>query len=381
MDTETRILVESLHATPTMASLAIAGAGTQAIGWILGVAGASRTVLDIQVPYASSAVVDYAGKEPDQFVSAETARSLASAAYFRAARLRSGDTPVVGVACTATIATDRQKRGDHRCHVALHSPTSATAWSLILDKGYRDRDGEDGVVSRLILNGLAEYAGIPDRLDPAITSSEVVARDEIRYQDPLEALAHGHVGSVTIDKDGMQAADIPHTGGVIAGSFNPLHDGHLRLGDVASDILGRPVIYELSITNVDKPALQLSEVRRRTHQFRQVSAVCATRAPVFYEKARLFPGCTFVIGVDTMTRLVDEKYYDHSIERMMRALFEMRELGCSFLVAGRVDGPSFTTLEDVSVPSALRCMFAPIPESAFRVDISSTEIRMAGRAI
>ena len=86
MDIKVRELIESLHASERMASLAIAGAGTQAVGWILGVAGASRTVLDVQIPYASSAVTDYIGFEPEQFVSAETARSLARAALLPGGR-------------------------------------------------------------------------------------------------------------------------------------------------------------------------------------------------------------------------------------------------------------------------------------------------------
>ena len=114
-------------------------------------AGASRTVLDVQIPYASSAVTDYLGFEPGQFVSAETARSLARAAYFRAVDLRSGASPVAGVACTATIATDRLKRGEHRCHVAVYHATGYAVTSLTLAKGRRDRNGEDDVVSRLIL--------------------------------------------------------------------------------------------------------------------------------------------------------------------------------------------------------------------------------------
>ena len=137
MDTEVRELIESLHASERMVSLAIAGAGTQAVGWILGVAGASRTVLDVQIPYASSAVTDYLGFEPGQFVSAETARSLARAAYFRAVDLRSGASPVAGVACTATIATDRLKRGEHRCHVAVYHATGYAVTSLTLAKGRR----------------------------------------------------------------------------------------------------------------------------------------------------------------------------------------------------------------------------------------------------
>ena len=141
MDTKVRELVESLHASERMVSMAIAGAGTQAIGWILGVAGASRTVLDVQIPYASSAVIDYIGFEPEQFVSAETSRALAQAAYFRAVGLRSGISPVAGVACTATIATDRLKRGEHRCHVAVHCGTGYSVSSLTLAKGRRDRTG------------------------------------------------------------------------------------------------------------------------------------------------------------------------------------------------------------------------------------------------
>ena len=43
MDRKVRELVESLHASERMVSLAVAGAGTLAVGWILGVAGASRT--------------------------------------------------------------------------------------------------------------------------------------------------------------------------------------------------------------------------------------------------------------------------------------------------------------------------------------------------
>ena len=184
MDIKVRRLIESLHASERMASMAMAGAGTQAVGWILGVAGASRTVLDIQVPYASSAVTDYIGFEPEQFVSAETARSLARAGYFRAVDLRSGVSPVAGVACTATIATDRLKRGEHRCHVAVYHATGYAVSSLTLAKGRRDRNGEDDVVSRLILNGIAEFAGIDSRVDPGLLEGERALRDRVEFVDP-----------------------------------------------------------------------------------------------------------------------------------------------------------------------------------------------------
>ena len=377
MDTKVRELIESLHASERMVSMVIAGAGTQAIGWILGVAGASRTVLDVQIPYSSSAVVDYVGFEPGQFVSSETSRSLARAAYFRAVGLRSGISPVAGVACTATIATDRLKRGEHRCHVAVHHATGYSVASLTLAKGRRDRNGEDAVVSRLILNGIAEFAGIDGRVDPGLLEVEYVSRDGVEFSDPLEALSEGHVGHIVVGSDGTQAADGRFSGGVLSGSFNPLHRGHTRLDNAASAILGAPVAYEVSITNVDKPPLELREVRRRLAQFAGRSEVVVTRATVFYEKARILPGCTFVIGVDTMRRVIDPKYYGGSWGKMLSAIGEMRELGCSFLVAGRVDGHEFRTLSDVPIPAEFEGMFREIPESEFREDLSSSDLRLA----
>ena len=362
-----------------MISLVVAGAGTGAMSALLGVAGASRTVLDIQVPYASSAVVDYAGAEPEQYVSTDAALSLARAAYRRAALLRDGATPVWGVSCTATIATDRPKRGDHRCHVSVYSATGWETSSLTFVKGLRDRDGEDAAVSALILNAIADALGALDgasgRLDLGLDDGERVIVESQAYDMPLEALAAGHIGHALIGADGKQDADGRFVGAVVSGSFNPVHRGHYRLAEVSSEIAGVPAAFELSITNVDKPPLDVAEVRSRLSQFAGRRDAVVTRAPTFREKARLLPGCAFVIGADTMTRLIDPKYYGDSEAEMVSAMLEMRSLGCSFLVAGRsVDG-RFTTLGDVDYPTFLSDLFREIPESAFREDVSSTDIR------
>jgi hypothetical protein len=358
-----------------MTSLVIAGAGAPAMDWILGVAGASRTVLDIQVPYASSAMIDYLGSEPEQYVSEQATLDLARAAYRRAVRLREGRTPVVGLSCSATIATDRPKRGDHRCHVSAYDATGWTTSTLTLTKGLRTRDGEDDVVSRLVLNSLAESFGLSERIDPGLSCDEQVVLAGHRHSEPMEALSAGHIGHLLVREDGMELADERFSGVILSGSFNPLHEGHTRLVNVASRILGKPSIYEISISNVDKPDLEHSEIRRRVQQFRGKADIAITRVPVFYEKARLFPGSTFVIGYDTMTRLVDPGYYGKSQQQMRAALSELRDLRCDFMVAGRVEGGSFKTLEDLPVPPEYEEMFTQIPESAFREDISSTQIR------
>ena len=231
------------------------------------------------------------------------------------------------------------------------------------------------------MNGIAEFAGIDSRVDPGLLEGEDVLRESVGFADPLEALSEGHVGHVVVGSDGWQTADGTFIGGVLSGSFNPLHRGHTRLASAASAELGERVAYEVSITNVDKPPLKLEEVRQRVAQVAGRSEVVVTRAPVFYEKARILPGCTFVIGVDTMRRLIDPRYYEGSGGKMLSSIAEMRDLGCSFLVAGRVDGREFRTLDDVVVPAEFEGMFREIPESEFREDLSSTDLRLASESV
>ena len=375
MNQQTRKVVQAIHDAAGMVSLVVAGAGTGAMSALLGVAGASRTVLDIQVPYASAAVSDYAGEEPEQYVSGVAALSLARAAYRRATLLRDGATPVWGVSCTATIATDRPKRGEHRCHVSVYSATGWETSSLTFVKGLRDRDGEDAAVSALILNAIADALGVPERIELGLADGERAILESKAHGDPLDALAAGHIGHVLVGADGAWNSDGRFVGAVVSGSFNPMHRGHGRLAEVASEMTGLPAAFELSITNVDKPALDVAEVRRRIEQFEGRRDGLVTRAPTFREKARLLPNCAFVIGVDTMTRLIEPKYYGDSESEMVAAMVEMRSLECSFLVAGREADGRFMTLDNVDYPSFLSDLFTAIPESAFREDVSSTEIR------
>jgi nicotinic acid mononucleotide adenylyltransferase len=231
----------------------------------------------------------------------------------------------------------------------------------------------------LILKTLASVCGIVENLQLKLSSAERVEESGTRFDTPLDAFNNGHISSVAFTTDGTSQGDTRHLGGVLSGSFNPLHEAHRELVSVASKTLNAPVIYELSVTNVDKPPLENNVVRDRIEQFRDVGDLVITKAPVFYEKAQLFPGCTFIIGLDTMVRLVDPKYYDGDHAKMILALNQIRAAGCDFLVAGRVSEAEFRILTEVHIPAIFQEMFREIPESEFRSDISSTEIRQAVR--
>ena len=377
MDQEISQVVANIHDTPQQSVLAVAGAGNYALAWLLGVGGASRTVLETRVPYGYLAMTDFLdGYAPEQTVSADTARRMARAAWRRGMALREQDAPIVGLACTATIATDRTKRGDHRAFIATWDDDSVTTDSIILEKGLRDRAGEEDVVSRLVIASLARACSVSAELDLGLAPAERLVSETDRHAEPVQRLLDGDASWVTVHTDGRMVVDGDAPRALLPGSFNPVHAGHTELAEVASRVLDAPVTYELSVSNVDKPPLAVEEVYRRLQQFRGVGTVVLTGAETFIKKSALFPGCGFAIGWDTMTRLIQPRYYGDSEAAMLHALAQMWGRGSRFVVGGRADdGGAFRSLADVNIPDGFRPMFAEIPESDFRRDVSSTSIR------
>ena len=377
MDGLVRAQVEAVHGCGTRLALCVTGGGARAVSWLVGVAGASGSILEVQIPYSAAALDEYLGERVESAVAPDVAVKMARAAKLRAERLAGRGEAVAGVGCTAGIATDRPKRGGHRCYVAACSADGVTTYGLRFVKGLRDRDGEDELVSRLVLRAAAEGVGAPYSLELPLEHGDEL---EVSYENEamlVEALSEGRAGSVTVTAGGRIMANRPVTGGVLAGSFDPMHDGHEGLAAAAARLLGKPVTFELSMTNVDKPVLTLAEVQRRLGQFAGRYDIVVTRATRFSDKARLFPGCAFVIGWDTAVRLVDPRYYEGDASRMVRALEEIRGLGCRFVVAGRSREGRFHAATEAEAPAGFESMFTFIPASDFRSDVSSTDIRVA----
>ncbi len=366
--------VEAILASRNQLSIAATGGGSSLVNWLFNHPGASRALLEAQIPYCGSALEDYLAFPGPHRVELQTARNMADVAYARALFLRAAGAPCLGVGLTAALATDRARRGADRAHLALRTEGSYQFFKLGLGKGAADRLEQEEVLSRFALAEIGRQCGGFSLLELPAWAEVVAEKWELR--DPLDLLLRGIVEVIEVAVDGSVTVDVKRCGRLLyPGSFNPLHAGHCQLATVAGQLSGREVALEISVHNVDKPPLERGELQRRLERIRGRFAVCLTREPTFYGKARHFQNPHFAIGYDTVVRLLDGKYYDGGAAGMQSALGELLARRCRFWVAGRQVGGVYRTLDDVVVPDALRGLFVAIGEEQFRLDTSSTEIR------
>lgn len=220
---------------------------------------------------------------------------------------------ILSVSCTAALQTDRERRGDDRAFICIKTARTEKLYALYFSKPSRTE--QEALLSDWLLVLIAQAVGAERNL-------------------------------------------------ILPGSFNPVHQGHLNLLKVAEEMTGLRGVFELSCANVDKPGIPEEEILRRASAIRDIP-VALTHAPRFVQKAQLFPKTVFVLGYDTAERLIAcEKPGE-------RELFQTLET--SFLVASR----NSKTLENLKIPDGFEALFQAIPESRFREDISSTQLRMS----
>lgn len=415
-------ILEILRDGSPAAVLALTGGGGAAVAALLQTPGISAVLRAVHVPYSAEALTRFLGRQPDQFCSADAALAMATTAFGEAKALsekplsRSPETeslaevltfptrnpespprrplektvviPAVGIGCTAALRSVEPKRGSHRAFVAVQTDSRTVLCGFTMEKATRSRSEEDELVGQLILRTWAmavcpEFDTLDD-LPVKLASEQATELLNIRVVVPpaeIRRLCSGENRLVWSTPNGVAEGVPPEQlaslRGLVCGSFNPLHAAHMQLREIAERLLGGDVAYELSVGNVDKPALDFLSLEDRRRQFLQ-HPVAITAVSRFYEKADLFRNVTFVIGVDTAQRLVDSRYYRGGMD-VETALRRIRDRGGSFLVAGRSVSGRFCSLNELNVPAGFADMFREIPESEFRLDLSSTELRR-GRA-
>lgn len=361
-----RQLISRLHDAVGKFVIAATGGGSSAVAELLAVPGASRTVIEGTVPYDPASLSLYIGGPPDQACSGITARAMAMASFQRAHRFEPDERVVFGIGCTAALTTDRERRGSDRCFVALQSIGETREFELRLSREHRDRESQEAACTSLILWAMAVASGV-EATPPGLYEDESL-EERIQPAEPSwMSLYRGETNATDWGSVSPTA--------LFPGAFNPLHDGHRQMAAVAARRTGGDVLLEVSAINVDKPALDYIAMAERQAGIGGELPLVFTNAPTFTAKASLFPDTVFVVGVDTLERIGQPRYYHDSHELRDIAIRTIADHGVRFLVFGREMDGAFCGLDGINIPDALRAIAEGVPEREFRVDLSSTHLR------
>lgn len=345
-----------LHESPYRVVLAITGGGSEVVGELLRHGNGSATVLDAVIPYSTNAMDRFLGRKPDKYCSEKTARAMAMVAYQRALELSKDSDGlvypnVIGIGATCKLkATNERKGRKHEIYVAIQTfrKTGVNTLELTLD---RTRQEEEKIVASLIFNVLARYCDVTE-----INFPEGIQLGEI--EDVLEKYSSvsEHIGDVLKQQNYSQNNPYEIMGIarinfneseppkeirlVFPGSFDPCHKNHVFMARWASERYNKPVHFEISLKNVDKPPIDFISLSQRLDSLRKykdedfMGDVYLTNAPMFIQKVTLFPYTTFIVGADTINRIFDEKYY-LGVTDMPSVLEHFKEQNVRFMVFHR----------------------------------------------
>ena len=273
---------------------------------------------------------------------------------------------IFGVGITANLKTIDKKKGGHRFYIVSHDAKQTTFISCSLKNNMRSRMEEEELLSEMILKVIANNCNISSNFPDIPEGFQI----QTTVAKPLWSdLIANKLDFVSNTKNKPEL--------IFPGSFNPLHEGHKKMKTIAEEKTGMDLFYEICIKNVDKPPLTFYQIQKTISQFDTNQWVLTTKGR-FFEKAKLFPNSIFVIGFDTLNRMLDEKYYK-SKKDMLEKLDIFNDFNNSFLVFGRKDLSVFRSMKDISIPDHIKKRFSGFEEKEFRNDVSSSAIRKDGQ--
>lgn len=360
-------IIQKIHQSPYKVTIVSSGGGAEAISSLLQVPGASNTILESYIPYAKESMDAYLNKKPDHYCSMQTCLSMSANAYKSCSKIAKNTKPkhLLGIAITASLATTYKKIGDHKFYIALQTSSYTKSIECVLDKNTRSRKEEEDLIASYVMHLLGEACGISVSKPNHNENINVV---KTTAEKSWIKLLNNDVNFVSSSNSKPEL--------IFPGSFNPLHEGHLRMRDLAEKKTGMQTTFEICAKNADKPPLTFQEIKRTLDQFDDNDSWVMTSAGRFSEKAEMFPNSVFIIGADTLVRVFDEKFYLNNKD-MHEHVDRFNDHNIHFLVFGRKVGKRFVSLEDIIIPENIRLRCTGFNEGSFRDDISSTEIRLS----
>jgi len=180
MNSDIEKIIKNIHSIiGVKGSVVITGCGINALSWLFSIPGTSNTILTSYVPYSKNSLQEFLGKKLTHHVSEEEAINMAEKAYEKSKDFldqSENDTILFGLGCTGAISTNRERKGEDRAHIAIKTLNSLDSFSLYFDKNNRDRISEDIIISKQIINCIANAHGINNNIPLNLLENEKLHR-------------------------------------------------------------------------------------------------------------------------------------------------------------------------------------------------------------
>lgn len=338
------------------------GAGLQQQLWET--PGSSSYLSGCHFPYAMEEQEELLGFMPERFVSEENAIDLASAAYMKAYRF-GGKNPI-GIGLTASVASEKIHRSDHRVFVCAISNDSVKIFHYTFDKRvgkeHRVQDGKDcDVFGSWMIQDAAKIISYTNATD----ATELARK---RFFERPFFVANGK-RFATLPKNKNFA--------LMPGAYNPPHEGHFSTAQNVLEAYNQTVAYEITAEPPHKEALSVQSLLQRAKLLQGHDRLFTKSNPLYLDKALAYPGVPLVMGADAMVRMLDPKWGINPHDLFVK----FDRLQTKLLISGRLIGDKFVTCDDIladlkekdynlwHIASHVMCHVDG------RVDISSTELR------
>jgi hypothetical protein len=334
-----------------------AGAGIQEALW--NIPGISSVLVGAEFPYAAEATKRFLGYAPESFCSEATAVALAMESYYRA---YTPGQQAVGFGLTASVATRKKHRGEHRCYVATFTAAACRVWSVVLPKGHgaKRRVADGRACNRLGLAALLDTVLGGKRAGKSEDGAQLAQRN-------LEARPYWNAQGERRWNPPEAAPDLV----LYPGAFNPPHEAHFWIARNTN------ATFQVTTNPPHKAALTVAQVLERAKGLEGYARYFTMGDPLYLDKARSFPGCALVMGADAFQRMCDPKW-GLEIEPMFD---EFDRLGTRFLVANRqVDGRVLVAEDVVGAGTDVWTYpveWTPVPVPERLLDLASSRVRAA----
>ena len=326
--------IKEIQNCGNMFFVAATGGGTSFIGEFLKTPGGSKCIVGGYVPYSTQATDIFVSGKLTKYADGNAARRLAVASYEQCVKIRNADrdsknhieSDCVGIGIACSLVKDNERIGrEHNINIAIQTYGRTTGVSVIFKKSKMNREQEENFVNDLTLYLIAkQFNKTVDRTWEVIHQMIYIENDAV--VEPFDAHAScicgiypyqpyasagmyfgTYFGVMDDPKSPKYGQDLV----IYPGSFNPLHEGHLEIYELAKQITNMPVFYELSIKNSYKPQMDCVDLNNRIKQFGD-NPYIVTHAPRFVDKVNLLKhhyNCRqiiIVVGADTWERVYDD---------------------------------------------------------------------------